>query len=100
MEPQPVDTHLKSPCCQATVSITGNKLICTGCGKELTVTNANVPNFSFNLEGAKMTVAFEVNEVNPAPSNSGRSNVIFTSHGFKWLKGYGFNITVIKPLKK
>jgi hypothetical protein len=35
-------------------------------------------------------------EKNPKPSSTGKSLVLYTSHGFKWTEDLGINLTIIK----
>lgn len=44
----------------------------------------------------KLTIMVELNEEDPPPSSAGKSRILLTSHGFKWIESVGINFTVIK----
>lgn len=54
---------------------------------------------TIKVEGKKVTIEVEVDYNGPL-SSSGKSNLLYTSHG--WVKldnGWKFNLGIIKPLK-
>jgi len=51
-------------------------------------------------DGNKLIIEVELNENNPPPSSTGKSLILFTSHGFKWHENCGINLTVIKSKRK
>ena len=46
-------------------------------------------------EGNKLTLTVELTD-DPKPSSTGKSLILFTSHGFQWEDDIAVNLTVIK----
>ena len=46
-------------------------------------------------EGNTMTITIELSE-DPKPSSTGKTLILFTSHGFQWEGDAGINLTVVK----
>jgi len=45
--------------------------------------------------GNKLTLTVELTD-NPKPSSTGKSLILYTSHGFQWEEDIAINLTVIK----
>lgn len=53
-------------------------------------------NIKISKTGSHVIIEVDINEVNPPDSGSGRSKVVFTSHGWKFAEGIGINLNIIK----
>jgi len=51
-------------------------------------------------EGNKVTIEVELNTTNPPPSSTGKSLILFTSHGYQWHQDIAINLTIIKKRKR
>lgn len=45
-------------------------------------------------EGNKVTITIELQP--PRPSSTGKTTILYTSKGFRWLEGMGINLTILK----
>ena len=89
---------LLSPCCKVPLVIDNNSLTCPKCHRSvlLTVPKSREPNFQVDLQGDTMVLTLKANLQNPPLSSSGKSHIVFTTHGFVWHNGLGYNITICR----
>jgi len=45
--------------------------------------------------GNKVTITVDLTD-KPRLSSTGKSYILYTSHGFQWIEGIGINLTIIK----
>jgi hypothetical protein len=45
--------------------------------------------------GNTVTITVDLDK-NPKPSSTGKSLIVFTSHGFQWVEDLGVNLTIIR----
>lgn len=52
------------------------------------------------LEGDVLTLKVKLNVDTPRESSTGKSYILYTSHGFQFINGVGINLTVIQPKRQ